>query len=1133
MTATRVSRMLTFGARRPRMALAMWLAAIATLTVLGLHVGQNLASTTLDVPGTESAREAQLAAQQFGNTVSAPVLLSGPRAALEHQGAALAERLAAIPGAAVLSPWSGSPAGRTLRRSPNSALELVAITADARRSTPSIDRSIQRAVDQTIGGSVHARVSGLDTIGTQLQSAALSAVHQAELIAMPVLLIVLLIVFGSPVAAAIPAALGLGTVFAGFGIIYLLASFMPLTEFATSAASMMGLALGVDYSLLVVSRFRDELTDPNDPAEILRAAGVAGLRAGRTAAFAGGAIAALMLCALAVAAGTLLLSAVVGVIIVAAVSVASTLLAAPAGLVLLGRRMARRGRRQTTEEGAADRPGLIARTARSPAVVIAAVAGLLAVSWHALSLATGPPDARQLPGHSRVRLDYEALSKSVGPGWVTPFELLVGVPNGTVSTRTRLDVLNQVQQKIARDPDVAIVVGPGALASQAKTLEQAQQTVASTNNTLGRSAADVGALQASLGQASAGANRVQAGFAEAASAVNGLAHGATGGNNAIARLSAGLAQAAAGSRLTNGGLMEANAAAGRVVTGGQAAAAGANRLTTELSQGGAVASTAGPRLASLATALHADTGRFGSIVNSLDALTTAPATAEAQLQTAMRELSSMGLGRFDRHYGAVASALRAAQSVLANSPGAGSVVSQLSQLNSGEQQVGDQLQSVATSVGQLSAAATQLEGGAQSLQAGIGTLERGQEALAAGIQRLATSGSALTTGLGALSAGTQTLGARLSALQSGAASLASGLSGERQQTASMASALTSGERSATTAARTSPSHPTMLGRLAHNGAFFRSGYLVLAALQGTPTAERGALNYTINLARNGQAARMLIVPRSGAGTAATGRLRHRLELIARQLGASIGGQATVGGPAAQLRDYATAASGRMPMLIGVLMLATFVLLVPVFRSLFAPLVGVLLNLLSVAAAFGTLSLLAGGPHPLIGGPGYVDSLSVSAMFAAVFALSVDYQVFLLMRMREGFVRTGSVVAGVEYGVSRTARVVVGAAAIMAGVFLAFASADVATVRQLGIGLAIAIALDSTVVRLVLLPCALRLGGRFTWWLPGWLDKRLPTVDIGAERRRAERADAAPSDDVIDHRPASTLPAWSGERVLAR
>jgi len=288
---------------------------------------------------------------------------------------------------------------------------------------------------------------------------------------------------------------------------------------------------------------------------------------------------------------------------------------------------------------------------------------------------------------------------------------------------------------------------------------------------------------------------------------------------------------------------------------------------------------------------------------------------------------------------------------------------------------------------------------------------------------------------------------------------------------------------------------------------------VLAALEGTAAAQHAGVDFTVNVERNGQAARMLIVPRSPIGSAATGALRRRIATIARTLAATTGAQVLLGGPAAQLRDYSSAAAGRMPLLIAVLMVATFVLLVVVFRSLLAALIGVLLNLLSVGAAFGALSLLSRGSHPVIGGPGYVDALSVSAMFAATFALSIDYQVFLLMRIREGWLRTGSVAEGVDYGLARTARIVAGAAAVMVGVFLVFATANVATVRQLGVGLAIAIGIDATVVRLILLPFALRLGGRFTWWLPAWLDRRLPVFDVGEERRGNERPralDAGPA-----------------------
>ena len=1100
-----INGLLTFGARRPRIALVAWLAATAILGVIGLGVGQHLSVSNLLVPGTASAREAQLFEQQFGNSVSAPILLAGPGAALDREGPALARGLATLPGAHVVSAWDGGSLGRSLRPSSTRALVLVAVTHSARTPADAIERSIAKIVKQRVAAPVRARASGLDAIGMQLESASLAAVHRAELIAIPILLVVLLLVFGSPAAAVIPAALGFGTVLAGFGIISLLASVLPLTELSTIAASMMGLALGVDYSLLVVSRFRDELIDPKNPREVRRAARMAALRAGRTVAFAGGAIVVLMLCALAVAAGTLLLSAVVGVIIVAAVSVVSTILAAPAALSLFGRHVGRGGLPRTRASVAQrGRHSWVGRASRSHVIVAVAVVGLSLVGWQALSLATGAPDARQLPSNSSARRDYEAVSKSVGPGWLTPFELLVVVHNGAITTVPRLDALARAQRTIARDPDVAVVIGPGALARQVRPVAHAEATIAATNRNLDRSAEDVGTLGTSLGQAADGAGRVQSGFAQAAAAVTTLANGGAGGEDAVLRLRAGLEQAATGSRLANAGLIQASQAARRVAGGGQSAAAGATRLATELSTGSAMAAGAEPRLSSLAGTLHADAATVGGLVGPVGALGTGPANANAQLATASQDLAEMGIGRSDPRYQAVVSAVQAAQSTLASTPSAGALAGQLTQISDNEQQSGDEAGSLATAVAQLSKSATRVEAGAESLQSGIAALEHGQSALATAVQHLARSGGALTAGLVSLSSGTAALGARLDALQSGAGSLASGLVGEQRQAGLLSTALRSGRQSAEVDAAGSPRHASVLGNLSHSPRFFQSGYLALAALEGTAAAQRAGVDFTVNVGRNGQAARMLIVPRSAMASASTGALRHRLETVARALAAATGAQVVLGGPAAQLRDYAAAAAGRMPLLIGVLMLATFLLLVVVFRSLFAPLVGVLLNLLSVGAAFGALSLLSRGSHPLIGGPGYVDALSVSAMFAAVFALSIDYQVFLLMRIREGWLRTGSVAQGVDYGVARTARVVAGAAAVMVGVFLAFATADVATVRQLGVGLAIAIAIDATVVRLILLPYALRLGGRFTWWLPSWLDRRLPSLDIGVDRRRNDR-----------------------------
>jgi RND superfamily putative drug exporter len=520
--------------------------------------------------------------------------------------------------------------------------------------------------------------------------------------------------------------------------------------------------------------------------------------------------------------------------------------------------------------------------------------------------------------------------------------------------------------------------------------------------------------------------------------------------------------------------------------------------------GSADAAGAGPRLRSLAQTLQADATHIGGVAGSVGALAAGPTNASAQLATASQDLAAMQAGRSDPQYAAVVSAVQAAQSALAGTPSASVLADQLTQIRGNEEQAAEQADSLATSVAQLTQSAAGLQRGAQQLDTGIAALERGQSALAAGIKRLATSGTALTAGLVSLSSGAATLGDRLGALESGAGGLATGLTREQQQAGLLTSALSAGRRNAKATAAASPRNSSLLGTLSHSPGVFKSGYLALAALEGTASAQRAGVDFTVNVARNGQAARMLIVPRSAIGSAATGALRRRLETVARALGAATGAQVLLGGPAAQLRDYSTATDGRMPLLIAVLLVATFLLLVVVFRSLFAALVGVLLNLLSVGAAFGALSLLSRGSHPLIGGPGYVDALSVSAMFAATFALSIDYQFFLLMRIREGWLCTGNVAEGVDYGIARTARIVAGAAAVMVGVFLAFASADVATVRQLGVGLSVAIAIDATVVRLILLPYALRLGGRFTWWLPSWLDQRLPVLDVGVDRRRNER-----------------------------
>jgi putative drug exporter of the RND superfamily len=186
------------------------------------------------------------------------------------------------------------------------------------------------------------------------------------------------------------------------------------------------------------------------------------------------------------------------------------------------------------------------------------------------------------------------------------------------------------------------------------------------------------------------------------------------------------------------------------------------------------------------------------------------------------------------------------------------------------------------------------------------------------------------------------------------------------------------------------------------------------------------------------------------------------------------------------------------------------LLIPILRSLLLPAIAVVLNLITVGMGFGILVLLfAVGDDPLLGGAGSLDVIAVAAIFAITFALAIDYQVFLLTRMREEFVRTQSNDAAIEFGISKTAAVVTGAALIMIAVFSAFALTEFVTMKMFGIGLAASVLIDATLIRLVLLPALMRLFGLNTWWIPDWLDSRLPVIDITGAEFEHEQAQMTP------------------------
>ncbi len=202
---------------------------------------------------------------------------------------------------------------------------------------------------------------------------------------------------------------------------------------------------------------------------------------------------------------------------------------------------------------------------------------------------------------------------------------------------------------------------------------------------------------------------------------------------------------------------------------------------------------------------------------------------------------------------------------------------------------------------------------------------------------------------------------------------------------------------------------------------------------------------------------------------------------------------------AMVTDLADRITDRLPVFIAVVVAMSFILLLIVFRSILVPLKAALMNLLSIAAAYGVLVAVFqwGWGNELIGlhTTMPINPMLPLIMFAILFGLSMDYEVFLLSRVREEYVATGDNHEAVVRGLSSTARVITSAALIMMSVFGAFVLGDDPNGKLFGVGLAVAVLIDATLVRMILVPATMSLLGKANWWLPGWLDRILPHLDL--------------------------------------
>ena len=269
----------------------------------------------------------------------------------------------------------------------------------------------------------------------------------------------------------------------------------------------------------------------------------------------------------------------------------------------------------------------------------------------------------------------------------------------------------------------------------------------------------------------------------------------------------------------------------------------------------------------------------------------------------------------------------------------------------------------------------------------------------------------------------------------------------------------------------------------------------------------------------GTAAVLRVIPDTSPQDDATTKLVHHLrnDVIPTALADTPGVQVHVGGQTAMFIDMSDKISSRLPWFLGAVIVLSVLLLTMVFRSVAVPLKAAIMNLLSIGAAYGVIVAVFqwGWLKGLFGVEQTVPIVSFMPMmlFAILFGLSMDYEVFLLSRVREEYLRRRDNDTAVIEGISATARVITSAALIMISVFAAFVLGDDPVIKMFGLGLATAVFIDATVVRLVLVPATMKLLGDRNWWLPGWLDRILPRLDVeGAAGLPEPELEAPPERD---------------------
>ncbi len=879
-----MSRIAGLATRRSRLIAAVWIVLVGVLATVGGKLEHELGIHPVYVDGTSSKQAHEIAQREFGSDYALIVMLRGPDAEVEGQARRLAASLETTPHTLVVTPWSGGGQIDGLTPKPGVVGLIVRVEADEAAGVTVVLPPVRRAIRAQVHAPVHASLAGFPTVIDSMRKASDEAAKLGELIAVPVLLLVLLLVFRSVIAAALPIVVGGAVVAATRGLLAILNHVIQLDLFAIGVVGMMGLALGVDYSLLVVSRYREERRKGVESAEAARVTAIA---TSRSVIPAGCGLTFAMLVAMLILPGSIARSVSIAVIAATLLSMVSALCVVPALLTLLGDnldRWALPARRSGSSAALRWSRRLVDR----PGAVLAIIMVLVLLSGWAFTLDSGAASIAFLPPGDHGRQQQEEVEDALGPGWTAPMEVLVNGRGRAVTSTPQLRKLARFQRRVEADRGVATMAGLTQVARAAEGAGGIEAELAKQERGLGR-------LVKGIGKAHDGATLTADGLRKAADGSNQLGAGLSAAHGGAGALTGALLKVGDGSQQLTQGLGKVGEGSGKVAKGTSRARNGASRIADALGEASEQSGELSNSARLIQNAMRSGEARLSETQPPLRA-------TEERLAAAWGALQRMSSGRGDPEYAAALAAVEEANLRLTGKDirtgetadpayeGVGAEVERAdgqfgvgsylaSRLDKSGKEASEGFEKLADASGKLDRGLQRLAHGSRRVSDGVAALGRGGEQLSPALQRLGNGAEHLTGGL--------------SQLESGAGQLASGLGQGAQKSGLLGDGLgkiesglqgQSGESGLAQVQQRSPG-------------IFHSAYFVLAGLDGAPPAQRDRLGFLLNVNRGGTAARMLIIPRDDPTTEAAHQTKDRLEGDVAKLARETGAEVVVGGVA--------------------------------------------------------------------------------------------------------------------------------------------------------------------------------------------------------------------------------------------